>query len=45
MSAPGSESRDDAGVPLHHWLLAIAVGAVFGAIGVLVNWVVLRALT
>ena len=35
---------EDAGTARHHWLFAVLLGIVFGGIGVLVNWIVLRAL-
>ena len=37
-------ARDDAGAALHHWLLAVLLGAVFGGVAVMAAWIVMRAL-
>ncbi|URI11556.1 hypothetical protein MW290_21705 [Aquincola tertiaricarbonis] len=40
----GADVLADAGPALHHWLLAVLTGAVFGLLAVLLVWIVLRAL-
>jgi hypothetical protein len=35
---------EDAGTARHHWLFALLLGMLFGGIGVLANWLVMRAL-
>lgn len=44
MSTQGEAEPADAGPALHHWLLAVLTGAVFGLLAVLLVWIVLRAL-
>ena len=39
-----SPEPPDAGPAGHHWLLAVAAGALFGMVEVLVAWIVFRAL-
>lgn len=43
-AAADARRAEDAGTAVHHWLIAIVLGMLFGAIGLLVDWVVLRAL-
>jgi hypothetical protein len=38
------KNAGDAGTAHHHWLFALLLGMMFGGIGVLANWIVLRAL-
>jgi len=44
-NAVPDSGKEDAGAARHHWLIAFVVGAAFGGVGILVNWIVLRALT